>query len=183
MVLLSVVWWNVNQRECVSICQKLYCIEDLEKSGTERTFCIANHAPVSMVCGLHRKWKQSVSYYLNHGNTKANLLVKFLNAGLHVVATVCDGCEQCQGLETVVCYQMEAIFQVPESRYCEWMILHTWSATEPCSSNTICSFSLSLYATSWWEHILNDYKWDKQNIISLFYKLTRSGAVGWGTAL
>jgi hypothetical protein len=51
-----------------------------------------------MVCGLHRKWKQPVAYYLCLKSTKAEMLVQFLNevlgacqnVGLHVVATVCD---------------------------------------------------------------------------------------------
>ena len=59
---------------------------------------VANHALLFMVRGLHRKWKQSVAYYLSRGSTKVEMLVQFLkdvlgacqNVGLHVVATVCD---------------------------------------------------------------------------------------------
>jgi hypothetical protein len=154
--LLSLFWWNVIQRECVSFYQKLDCIEDLEKSGTEITFYIANHAPVFIVRGLHRKWKQPVAYCLNRGSSKANILVKFLNwvlsahqnAGLHVIVTILTWVQTLsQGLEPVVCYQTEAILQVPESRYCDSMMLYTWSASETCSWNTMCSFSLSLCAT------------------------------------
>ena len=51
-----------------------------------------------MVRSLHRKWKQPVAYYFIRGSTKTDLLKRFLeevlgayqDAGLHVVATVCD---------------------------------------------------------------------------------------------
>jgi len=82
-------------RENVRFNQKL---EGYEDYGTERTCNVANHALLFMVRGLHRKWKQPVAYYFIRGSTKAGLLMKFLkevlgacqNAGLHVVATVCD---------------------------------------------------------------------------------------------
>jgi len=85
-------------RENVCFNQKLDCIEGYEDYGTERPCNIANHALLFMVRGLHRKWKQPVAYYFIHGSTNAGLLMKFLkevlgacqNAGLHVVATVCD---------------------------------------------------------------------------------------------
>jgi len=59
---------------------------------------IANCALVSMLCDLHKMWKQPVAYYLTHGSSKGemhvNFLVEFLdachNAGLVVVATMCD---------------------------------------------------------------------------------------------
>jgi Transposase protein. len=79
--------------------QKIDCIEgfeDLESHG--RTSNIANHAPVFMLHGLRKKWKRPVSFYLIRGSTKGEMLVNFLmealdashNAGLVVVATVCD---------------------------------------------------------------------------------------------
>jgi hypothetical protein len=85
-------------RENVRFNQKLDSIEGFEDYGTERTRITANHALLFMVRGLHRKWKQLVAYYFKCGSTKVNLLVRFLkevlgacqNAGLHVVATVCD---------------------------------------------------------------------------------------------
>jgi hypothetical protein len=51
-----------------------------------------------MLCGLVKRWKQPVAYYLTHGSTKGKMLVNFLrevrdaclNAGLVVVATMCD---------------------------------------------------------------------------------------------
>jgi hypothetical protein len=79
--------------------QKFGCIEGFEDLGShDRISSIANHALVFMLCGLHKKWKQLVAYYLIHGNTKGEMLVNFLmevldacyNAGAEVVATVCD---------------------------------------------------------------------------------------------
>jgi hypothetical protein len=79
--------------------QKIDCIEGFEDLGRHsRTSNIANHALVFMLRGLHKRWKQPVAYYLTRGSTKAEMLVNFLkevldvchNAGLVVVATVCD---------------------------------------------------------------------------------------------
>jgi hypothetical protein len=49
-----------------------------------------------MLCGLRKKWKQPVAFYLIHGSTKGEMLLNFLmefldathNAALEVVATV-----------------------------------------------------------------------------------------------
>jgi len=51
-----------------------------------------------MVRGVYQNWKQPDANYFSCASTKANLLVNFLNedlgafqnAGLHVVATICD---------------------------------------------------------------------------------------------
>ena len=86
-------------RENDWINQKFDCIEGFEDLGSQSRTCnIANHALLFMVCGLCRKWKQPVAYYLSRGRTKAEILVQFLcevlgacqNVGLHVVASVCD---------------------------------------------------------------------------------------------
>jgi UDP:flavonoid glycosyltransferase YjiC (YdhE family) len=58
----------------------------------------ANHALVFAIHCLHRKWKQPVAYYFSCGSTKVEMIVQFLSevldtcqdAGLQVVATVCD---------------------------------------------------------------------------------------------
>jgi hypothetical protein len=170
-------------RENVSVSIRSLTLLGIWSSGTERTFHIANHAPVFMVGGLHRKWKEPVSYYLNHGSTKANLLVKFLNgvlsacqnAGLHVVATICDTVANNVKALKLVCYQTEAILQVPEPRYCDCDPPHL-----KCTRTMFLKYNVQLqfefmcnhFATaSWWEHIVNEYKWDKQNIVSHIYKL------------
>ena len=95
---MQFVTTRLSIRENVRFNQKVDCIEGFEDCGTERTRSIANHALLFMVRGLHRKWKQPVAYYFIRGSTKANLLVRFLNevlgtcqnAGIQVVATVCD---------------------------------------------------------------------------------------------
>jgi hypothetical protein len=81
---------------------------------------IANHALLFMVCGLHRKWKQPVAYYLSRGSTKAEVLVQFLkdvldayqNVGLHVVATVCDmGTKSVKAMKLLGSDRIEPFFQ------------------------------------------------------------------------
>jgi hypothetical protein len=62
--------------------------EGLEDCGSQGN--IANHALVFMVYGLCRKWKQPVAYYFTRGSTKAEVIDACHNAGLKVVAIVCD---------------------------------------------------------------------------------------------
>ena len=85
--------------ENVRFNQKFDCIEGFEDLGSQgRTFNIANHALLFIVCCLHQKWKQPVAYCLSCRSTKAEMLVQFLNdvlvacqdVGLRVVATVRD---------------------------------------------------------------------------------------------
>ena len=91
--------------------QKTGCIDGYEDLGRHgRTSNIANHALVFMLRGLRKRWKQSVAYYLTCGSTKGDMLVDFLkevlgachSAGLVVVATVCDVCQQRQSLAETV---------------------------------------------------------------------------------
>ena len=79
--------------------QKLDCIEGFEDCGKHgRTHHRANHALVFMLRGIRKKWKKLVAFYLIHGSTNGLLLATFLedvldachDAGLEVVATVCD---------------------------------------------------------------------------------------------
>jgi len=63
-------------RENVWFSQKFDCIEGFEDLGSRGRMCnIVNHALLFMVCGLHWKWKQPVTYYFSHGSTKAEILI------------------------------------------------------------------------------------------------------------
>ncbi|PNF14733.1 hypothetical protein B7P43_G08923 [Cryptotermes secundus] len=86
-------------RENLHFNQKFDCIGGFEDCGSQgRTCSIANHALLFMIHDLLRKWKQPVAYYFTRGSTKAEMIVQYLkevldacqNAGLKVVATVCD---------------------------------------------------------------------------------------------
>ena len=87
---------EISVRENVLFNLKHDCIEGVEDYETERTCNIARHCCSFQGHGLHQKWKQPVAYYFSHGNTKANLLVRFLNkflgssqnAGLQIVVTI-----------------------------------------------------------------------------------------------
>jgi hypothetical protein len=112
-----------------------------ELEETERTFCTAKHAPVFMVHDLHQKWKQPVAHYLNHRNTKANLLLKFLNgvlsahqnAGLHVVSTVHD-----TGVNTVKALKLLcANRQKPFFKFQNQEIVNVWSSTPRVHQNPV----------------------------------------------
>jgi hypothetical protein len=86
-------------RENLRFSQKFDCIEGFEDLGSQGRRCnTANHALVFMVRGLRRKRKQPVAYYFSRGSTKAEMIVQILseileicqNAGLQVIATLCD---------------------------------------------------------------------------------------------
>ena len=86
---------EMSESICISI-RRLTGFEDLGRHG--RISNIADHALVFIVRGLRRRWKEPVAYYLTRRSTKGDMLVDFLtevldachNAGLVVVATVCD---------------------------------------------------------------------------------------------
>jgi hypothetical protein len=108
-------------RENVWFNQKFDCIEGFKNLGSQgRTCNIANHALLFMICGLHRKWKRPVAYYLSHGSTKAEMPVQFLkevldacqNFGLHIVATVCDmGTNNVKAMKLLGSTRSEPFFQ------------------------------------------------------------------------
>jgi hypothetical protein len=89
----------MSNRENLHYSHKFDCTEGLEDLGRQdKKSKIANNVLVFMVRGLRRKWKQPVAYYFIRGSTKAEMIKKLLkevldacqNAGLQVVATVCD---------------------------------------------------------------------------------------------
>lgn len=69
-----------------------------ELGDDKRDPIFANHAIVFMLRGVHRKWKQPISFMFVHSTTKTSVLVKTLKeiiksvfeTGLNVVATICD---------------------------------------------------------------------------------------------
>jgi hypothetical protein len=73
-------------------------IEGFEDLGHSAKCAFANSANVVMVRGIHRQWKQPISFTFSNGPIKATDLKKIItgaitacqNIGLKVVATVCD---------------------------------------------------------------------------------------------
>ena len=174
-------------RENVRFNQKLDCIEGFEDYGTERTRRIANHALLFMVRGLHRKWKQPVAYYFIRGSTKADLLERFLkevlgacqDAGLRVVATVCDmGANNVRALRQLGATRRKPFFTFQNR---EIVTVYDPPHLLKCTRNLFLKYDVQfksellhnkLPVIAKWEHISNVYNWDKQNILRLFYKLT-----------
>ena len=156
-------------RENVCYNQKLHCIEGYEDYGTERTCHIANHALVFMVRGLHRKWKQPVAYYFIAGSTNADLL-KFLeevlgacqNAGLHIVATVCDmNANNIKALQLLGATRQKPLFKFQDQ---EIVTLCDTPHLLKCTRNLFYKYDVQLQSelmhnqrpvTAKWEHILN----------------------------
>ena len=57
--------------------RRLTVLEALRTGNHGSTSNIAHHALVFMLCGLYKKWKQPVTLYLIHGNTKVEMRVIF----------------------------------------------------------------------------------------------------------
>jgi len=139
-----------------------------------------------MVRGLHRKWKQPFAYYIR-GSTKAGLLMKFLkevlgacqNAGLHVVATVCDmGANNVSALQMLGATRQKLFFEFQNQEIVTvYDPPHLLKRTRNLFRKYDVQFKSELVhnqlpVTAEWEHILNVYQWDKNNVVRLFYKLT-----------
>ena len=111
-----------------------------------------------VVC-IESRSNQLVAYYFIHGSTKAGLLKKFLGGSWHMpacwTARCCHclwhGCQHCQCLADVRCYQTEAFLRVSESRDCDsiwssphpemhqepfpqiWCVVQDWANAQPAS--------------------------------------------------
>jgi len=184
---MQFVTTRLSIRENVRFNQKVDCIEGFEDCGTERTRSIANHALLFMVRGLHRKWKQPVAYYFIRGSTKANLLMRFLNevlgacqnAGIQVVATVCDmAANNVKALKLLGATRRKPFFKFQDR---EVVTVYDPPHLLKCTRNLFLKYDVQFesecihnrpFVTAKWEHILNVYKWVKQKTVRLLYKLT-----------
>ena len=136
-----------------------------------------------MVRCLHRKWKQPVAYYY----TKANLLVKLLNEvlgackniGLQVAAIVCDmAANNVKALKLLGATRRKPFFKFHDR---EIVAMYDPPHLLKCTQNLFFKYDVRFeperihnrrFVTAKWQHILNVYKWDKQKIVRLLYKLT-----------
>jgi hypothetical protein len=175
-------------RENLHFNQTFDCIEgfeDLESQG--RTCNIANHALVFMVRGLRRKWKQPVAYYFSRGSTKAEMIVQFLNevldacqnAGLKVVATVCD-----MGANNVKAFKLlGATKGKPSFKFRNQEIATVYDPPHllKCTQNLFLKYDVQLKSEhlgnqlpviAKWGHVLKLYELDKPSLFHQLYKLT-----------
>jgi hypothetical protein len=178
MLIRQNVWFN----------QKFDCIERFEDLGSQgRTCNIAIHVLIFMVCGLHRKWKQPVSYYLSRGYTKAEMLEQFLkevldacqNVGLHVVATVCDmGTNNVKAMRLLGSTTSEPFFQFQNQ---EIATIYDPPHLLKCTPNLFLKYDVQFKSEhvdsqhpviAKWEHIEELYKHDRDFMIGMLYKLT-----------
>jgi hypothetical protein len=175
-------------RENLRFNQKFDCIEGFEDLGRQgRTCNIANHALVFMVRGPHRKWKQLVAYYFNCGSTKAEMIVQLLSeildacqdAGLQVVATVCD-----MGASSIMALKLlDATKRNPSFKFHNQEIATAYDPPHllKCTQNLFMKYDVQLKSEllgnqlpviAKWEHILKLYELDKPKWFRLLYKLT-----------
>jgi hypothetical protein len=167
---------EISIRENVWFNQKFDRIGGFEDLGSQgRTCSIANHALLFMVCGLHWKWKQSVSYYLSHGSTKAEMLVQLLNevlgacqtVGLHVVATFFDmGTNNIKAMKLLGSSTSEPFFQFRNQAIAT---IYDPPHLLKCTCNLFLKYNVqfksehvkSQLPVAKWEHIKELYKWDR----------------------
>jgi hypothetical protein len=148
---------------------------------------IENHALVFMVRGVHRKWKQPVTYYLSHGSSNAGMLKHFLDevlgachdVGLHVVATVCDmGTNNVSALRQMHSVESDPFFKF---RNQEIATIYDPPHLLKCTRNLFRKYNVQFKAEhvvsqlpviAKWEHIEKVYKQDKHGFFHTLYKLT-----------
>jgi hypothetical protein len=178
-------------RENVWFNQKFDRIEGFEDLGSQgRTCCnIANHALLFLICGLHRKWKQTVAYYLSCGSTKAEMLVHFLNevlsacqnVGLHVVVTVCDrGTNNVKAMKLPGSSRSEPFFQFQnqptatkyDPPHLLMFIRNLFLKYDVQFESEHLDSQVSVIGK--WEHIEELYKHLKYFMIHMLYKLTNT---------
>ena len=171
--------------------QKFGCIDGYEDLGSQgRTSNIANHALVFMLRGLRRRCKQPVAYYLVHGSTKGEMLVNFLkevldacrDAGLEVVATVCDmAANNVKALKLLGVseetpffrfrdQEIAAIFDPPHLLKCTRNLFLKHNV-----ANVECEITVNgerLTGTAKWDDILKLYEVEKRNVYRLLPKVT-----------
>jgi hypothetical protein len=178
-------------RENLHFNQKLGCIEGFEDLGSRgRTSKVANHALVFMLRGLRKKWKQPVAYYLVRGSAKGQMLVKFLeevlgachDAGLEVVATVCDmaannvnvlknkGVSEETPFFTFRDQEIAAVFDPPHLLKCTRNLFLKYNV-----GNVECDITINgepYIGTAKWDDILKLFEVEKRNVYSLLPKVT-----------
>jgi hypothetical protein len=180
-------------RENLHFSQKFGCIEGFEDLGSHgRKRFVANHALVFMLHGLHKKWKQPVAYYLVRGSTKGQMLGEFLmevlgachDAGLEVVATVCDmAANNVMALKKLGVSEetpffkfrdqgIAAVFDPPNLLKCTRNLFLKYNV-----ANVECDITLNgeqVIGTAKWHDILKLYEVDKCNVYRLLPKVTDS---------
>jgi len=137
---------EMSMREYLHFNQKSECIEGFGDFGShDRTSNIVNHALFCMLHGLHKRWKQPVTYYLICGSTNGEMFLIFLmenldachNARLIVVAAVCDmGTNNVKALKQVRVSEKTTFFRFRDQQLQECFILF------PCL-NAHLNFSLN----------------------------------------
>ncbi|PNF39995.1 hypothetical protein B7P43_G15587, partial [Cryptotermes secundus] len=175
-------------RENLHFNQKFDCIEGFEDCGSQgRTCSIANHALLFMIRGLRRKWKQPVAYYFTRGSTKAEMVVQYLkevldacqNAGLKVVATVCDmGANNVKALKLLGASKRKPFFRFHNQ---ETATVYDPPHLLKCTRNLFLKHDVQLKSEhvgtqlpviAKWDHILKLYEIDKTRPFRLLYRLT-----------
>ena len=155
--------------------------EDLGRHG--RTSNIANHALVFMLRGLRKRWKQPVAYYLTRGSTKGEMLLDFLmevldachNAGLVVVATICDmGASNVRALKLLGVsektpffrfrdQEIAAVFDPPHLLKCTRNLFFKYDVMNVGLGVVVNGKPLT--GTAKWADILKVYELNKQNVL------------------
>ncbi|PNF15446.1 hypothetical protein B7P43_G18115, partial [Cryptotermes secundus] len=179
---------EISIRENLHFDQQFDCIEGFEDCGSQGRSCsIANHALLFMIRGLGRKWKQPVAYYFTRGSTKAEMIVQYLkevldicqNAGLKVVATVCDmGANNVKALKLLGASRRKPLFRFHSQEIATvYDPLHLLK----CTQNLFLKHDVQLKSEhvgtqlpvfAKWDHILKLYEIDKTIPFRLLYRLT-----------
>jgi hypothetical protein len=71
--LCAVVFDELSIKPLLSCNKKTQCVEGVEDYGhNDRTYQIADYANVFLLKGIHRQWKQAVTFTFSYGPIKTN---------------------------------------------------------------------------------------------------------------
>jgi hypothetical protein len=190
LVKINSVVDEMSIRENLHYSQKFDCIEGFEDLGRQgKKSKIANHTLVFMVCGLRRKWKQPVAYYFIRGSIKAEVIKKLLkevldacqNAGLRVVATVCDmDHNNVKALKLLGATEEKPSFMFHNQ---EITTVYDPPHLLKCTRNLFMKYDVQLKTgvqgnqlpvVAKWDHILKLYELNKLSWFRLLYKLSHT---------
>ena len=128
---------------------------------------VATHALVFMVRGITARWKQAVGYFLSCGPTKAsttkdlllNCIEKLQEAGMNVLATVCDMGTTNQQTYRLLGVSREGTFRCGEHTVAA---IHDVPHLFKCIRNAMMNYNISVDGkVAKWSHLVQLHNADK----------------------
>ena len=149
--------------------------QDLGRLGRQKV--VATHALVFMVRGVTTQWKQAIGYFLSSGPAKAasikDLIIdsigKLKEAGMNVIATVCD-----MGAANQQTYKLLGVDRCGSFRCGDEKVtaLHDVPHLFKCLRNALINYDISVDGkVAKWRHLVQLHNADKDRPLRVVPKL------------